>query len=461
MLPGENIVVGVSGGVDSSALLHILWSLNKQYQYGWRLYAVHLNHCFRGEESRLDALYVQSLAEQLAIPCFAFERDIPLYMEKTGMGAEEASREVRYELFREVAEQVGATKVVLAHHADDQVETVLFRMVRGTRLAGLAGIPVRRWLVPGKVEVVRPLLATKRSQLEAYCREHALSPREDSSNQSRKFKRNLIRLEIAPLLEEVNARYREHILELAAAVRQDEAFLTKMSQNQLNTVIMEQTGNKVVISGKKLQSCDLALQRRMINLILSYLSNGIEWSSQHVEAVLNLIQSNSPSAVIHLPERMIVKRSYEQVSFLFSDSSEKTHSFCYELMVPGSTYVWESNATIRTSLHPHFSDWNRLPANAIVLDAERLPGKLLIRNRLPGDRIKLFGTKASKKLKDLLIDAKVPKSYREKIPVLVSGEEIVWVPKLRRSSTAVVTRETTRFLMVEVEYGEDWQEVFQ
>ncbi len=460
LLPEETIIVGVSGGNDSTALLHILWSLNQHYQYGWQLHAVHLNHCFRGEESRQDAVYVESFCRQLGVPCHLFERDVPAYMEKTGLGAQEASREIRYGLYQEVAEQWGASKVALAHHADDQVETILFRMLRGTRLSGLSGMPLRRWLVPEKIEVVRPLLAVSRHQLEEYCLEHGLKPREDSSNRSRKYKRNLLRMDVMPLLEQVNERYREHVLSLAEAVREDEAYLQQMSRERLEQVIIERKPNKIVISGDKFQTCDVALQRRMITLILSYLSRQSEWSSQHVEAVLRMMEGVHPSAVLHLPNRLVASRMYERISFSRGGQEEPAGEFSYEVAVPGSTWIAESGIAVHTSYLEHEPRWEELPRNAAVFDADRLSGSVRVRNRKPGDRLTLFGSGAVKKLKELLIDAKVPKAYRERLPVFVAGEEVIWVPGVRRSAAAPVDRNTGRFLYMEVEFGEEWREVF-
>lgn len=457
---GDTVVVGVSGGVDSSALLHILWTLNQHYHYGWKLHAVHLNHRFRGEEARRDALYAQALCESLGVTFHLFERDVSLYMKQERLGAQEASREIRYELFREVAEQTGATKVAVAHHADDQVETILFRLLRGTGLHGLTGIPPRRWLVPDTIEVVRPLLPVFRSDLERYCEQAGLAPREDSSNRSRKYKRNRLRLDILPLMAEINPRYREHILELAETVKMDEAYLMEMTKTQEKQVLIERSLNKVVISRKKFQNCDLALQRRLITLILSYLSSGIEWSSQHVKAVLNVIESDIPSAALDLPKQLSVKRRYDQVHFLLDRPSEDAGSFCYELKIPGTVDVAESGVAVHASLRKTAPDWSRLSQYEAVFDADRMPGELIVRSRRPGDRIVLFGSQATKKLKELLIDAKVPKAYRDRLPVVAAGDEIVWVPGLRRSATAVVNENTTGFLHLKVEYGEDWQEVF-
>lgn len=460
LLPGETIVAGVSGGNDSTALLHILSTLNQQYQYGWTLHAVHLNHGFRGEEARRDALYAEALCAELGVAFHLFEVNVPAYMDETGMGAQEASRDVRYRLYLEVAKRYGATKVALAHHADDQVETILFRYVRGTRLNGLAGMPARRWLEEGSVELARPLLPYTRSQLEEYCRQNGLSPREDSSNQSRKYKRNLLRLDVMPLLEQVNERYREHILEAAAAIRQDEAFLEKLAQERLEDVVLEQRADEIVIDNDKFQTCDVALQRRMITLILSYLSKQTEWSSRHVETLLHMLEGERPSSELHLPRQLVVNRVYGRIHFRRRGREESIHTYCYELAVPGTTWIDEGKATVHISYLDGPMDWERLPDNEAVFDADRLPGSLFLRNRKPGDRLTLFGSTTGKKLKELLIDAKLPRAWRDRLPLVTAGDEVIFVPGVRRSAVAPISEQTRRFLHVRVEFGEDWREVF-
>ncbi|MBO8164890.1 MAG: tRNA lysidine(34) synthetase TilS [Brevibacillus sp.] len=461
LLPGEAVVVGVSGGTDSTALLHILWSLNRQYAYGWKLHVVHLNHGFRGEEARQDAAYVKEVCDRLQIPCHLFAENVSLYMKESGMGAQEASRVRRYELYRRVAEQVGASKVALAHHADDQVETILFRMLRGTGLSGLGGMPVRRWLIPDRLEVVRPLLDVYRADLEAYCRQAGLTPRLDRSNLSRKYSRNKLRLDVLPLLAEINPRYREHLLQLANLARADDAYLRNQSEAELKRVIVSRETEKVVIDGKKFRSCDLALQRRMIPLILSYLSTLTEWSSQHVEAVLRVIGGEHPSAQVHLPDDLVVKRVYHYIHFVKKERENESADplYCYELEVPGTVWVKECGACLHAERLAQAPDWKSLTVYDAVFDAKQLPEKLFVRNRRSGDRVSIYGLSGSKKVKELMIDHKVPKHWRDRLPLVTTEDRILWVPGIRRSGHALVGKETETYIWLHIEFAEDWREV--
>nr|WP_126429257.1 tRNA lysidine(34) synthetase TilS [Brevibacillus marinus] len=460
--PGETIVVGVSGGVDSAALLHVLWSLNRAYRYGWTLHVVHLNHGFRGEEAEADADYVKQLCDQLAIPCHLFAENVALYMREHGKGAQEAGRERRYALFCQVALAVGATKVAVAHQADDQVETILFHLLRGSGLRGLAGMPVRRWLVPEKVEIVRPLLGVFREELERYCKQAGLEPRLDRSNLSRKYKRNKLRLDVLPLLAEINPRYREHLLRLAALAKDDERYLHRLSLDRLEQLVISRQEQHIVVDGNKFQSCDLALQRRLIPLILSYLSRQTEWSSQHVEAVLRVICGEHPSASVHLPDNLVVKRMYQYIHFVKDRHNEqRAVDYCYPLAVPGRTWVDECGAWFTAEWRTGTPDWQALSAFDAVFAADEVADQTLwVRNRRNGDRIALLGLSGTKKLKELLIDLKVPKDWRDRLPLVAAGDRILWVPGIRRSRHALVGKRTGKYLWVHAEFAAEWREVF-
>ncbi|AKF93617.1 tRNA lysidine(34) synthetase TilS [Brevibacillus halotolerans] len=462
LLPHESIVVGVSGGVDSTALLHILSKMNEQYQYGWKLYAVHLNHGFRGEESDQDAAYVEDLCHTLGVKCYSFYESVPEIMKETGQGPQVASRELRYQYYRQVAKEVGATKVALAHHADDQVETILFRMMRGTSLHGFTGMPQRRWLHPEQIELVRPLLHVFREELEAYCEANNLQPRHDSSNDSRKYKRNLLRHEVTPHLQQVNLRYREHVLQLAEMARVDDDYLQKLSQEALNRIIVRKESDKIILDRKCLKTFDLALQRRMIPLILSYLATETEWSLQHVEAVLRIIFEENPSAVLHLPSHIFVERVYEQVCFRRQKATAQDFSqpYSYPITIPGTIWIEEAGMFIHTKRYDSLADLPDLlslsPYSA-VCDADALVGDCIIRSRMPGDRIQL-GTAQhcySKKLKELFIDEKVPKSRRDRIPILVVGDRIIWIPGVKRSTHAMIHEKSRAFVIIQADFREE------
>ncbi|MGD8192523.1 tRNA lysidine(34) synthetase TilS [Brevibacillus ginsengisoli] len=462
--PGEKIVVAVSGGVDSIVLLHLLWSLNERYQYGWHLYVVHLNHNFRGEESREDARFVGEFCRSIGVECALFERDVTGYMKEHQLGVQEAARLVRYDLLAEEARRIGATKVAVAHHADDQVETILFRLLRGTGMKGLAGMQTRRWLIPDQVEIVRPLLTIYRHELETYLKEQGLPFREDSSNTSRKYVRNRIRLDVIPSLIGINPRVKEHIIQLAQSVRVEAAYLDRVSQAGLEDVIVRKELNKLVINREKFLNYDLALQRRMITLILSYLSNESEWSSQHVETVLRIIDGDSPSGSIHLPDHLAVTRQYEYIHFGRHEQVQvkaaSPREYCYDVIVPGTTWVEEAGVAIHTSWVSKEMCRHVASPVSTVFDADRLPDKLVVRNRKAGDRMSWLGLNGHKKLKDLMIDQKIPQALRDTWPVLVAGNNILWLPSVKRSSQALVQEESSRILYVEVEFlGEDWREV--
>ncbi|MCF6094686.1 tRNA lysidine(34) synthetase TilS [Microaerobacter geothermalis] len=455
---GETIVVGVSGGPDSVALLHLLFQLSKRYPMG--LVAAHLNHSFRGEEADEDACYVKQLSDQLHLPSVIKKMDVPLFMEKTGLGPQEAARKLRYQFFLETARAWNAKKIALGHHADDQVETILMRLIRGTGSGGIQGIPERRSL-GDDVEVIRPLLSVWKNDLEAYCEIHQLHPRLDKSNLKSKYTRNKIRLEVIPLLESINPKVKENILHFQQQIKDDHAYIEKESKKILLSVSQhggtnQNTGNRWVIK-RSLKNYPVTLQRRVIKLILNYLFRGkTEISYVHIESVQHFIKENQSSGEIHLPMGLTVKREYDKVIFFYDNGiSARSETFQEELRIPGKTYIPQINCTFNCYLHGENLGIIASSPNRAVFDYEQLIGnRLWVRSRLPGDLMNPLGMKGRKKLKNIFIDEKIPKEQREKIPVVVDEKgQILWVAGVKRSNMALVSPTTKKILVIEMENG--------
>ena len=269
---GDTVVVAVSGGPDSIALLLGLCQLKSRY--GWKVIAAHLNHSFRGEEADEDARYVEKMAEKLHIPSFIEKVNVPQKMKEWGMGS---LGDIPFDSLRIFGERGGilcqSLLIATAHQADDQVETIIMRLVRGTGMEGLSGIPIKR--MEKGIPVIRPLLRVTRSQIEDFCLEQGLIPRIDKSNFSGKYTRNRIRLEMMPLLKRENPEITRGITQLSIVSQAENDYMELQAKSQLNSIIAEKEMNKIVIKQKDFQRYHVALQRRMIKLILSYLSGEI------------------------------------------------------------------------------------------------------------------------------------------------------------------------------------------
>ncbi|MCX5999407.1 MAG: tRNA lysidine(34) synthetase TilS [Chloroflexi bacterium] len=302
--PGETVVVGVSGGPDSVCLVHVLVGL--QEGLGMGLHLVHLNHMLRGAESDGDADYVRGLAQSLGLPCTLESRDVRSYHQTAHrQSLEETARQVRYQVFAEVAEKAGAGTIAVGHTADDQVETILMRLLRGAGALGLQGMqPLTGWdLLGGRagLKIIRPLLEVRREEVEAYCLRQGLSPRKDSSNLSRAYLRNRIRHDLVPLLRSYNPRIDDALLRTADTLASEQSFFEQQVSLVWDRVVSRE-GNAVVLEATAMKSLHPALQRHLLRRVVRTLLGSledIEW--QHIEKMRLAL-------ALHRGKRLILPR---------------------------------------------------------------------------------------------------------------------------------------------------------
>ncbi|RXT09016.1 tRNA lysidine(34) synthetase TilS [Ammoniphilus sp. CFH 90114] len=447
---GEKVLVGVSGGVDSLALLRALYDLSEVE--GWQVYAAHLNHQFRGEEAEEDARFVEEYCRDYGIPCRVEERNVPEWIRETGANPQAAARQVRYQFFQEVASQWGIRKLALAHHANDQAETILMRVFRGTGIEGIAGIPdSRAW---GPLTIIRPLLSFYKDDLEKYCQLQGITPRVDSSNLKKKYHRNFLRLEVIPWLEkEVNPSIQEALIQLGMIASEENDYFERISTEMLESIMKSKEENKIVIKGKLFLSMHLALQRRMIKLIFNYLDRKqANIGFIHIESILEWMRHGRNASRLELPQGIQAFKEYDEVTFStkLTHYGEQTESYCYNMEVPGRTYIREINAWLYARIIEGESTLIEPRSGYEALfDLDQVKGGLTVRSRRPGDRIIPFGMEGTKKVKDLFIDEKVPKQLRERIPMIADNEGLLWIPGLKRSNRARITETTQKQLLLQ------------
>jgi tRNA(Ile)-lysidine synthase len=427
---GDKILAAVSGGPDSIALLHALASL--RHKYGWQVAAAHLNHQFRGQDAVEDSLYVEEMCRLLGVACYVESINVPLIMQETGMGTQEAAREVRYDFLQNIAENEGYTKIATAHQADDQVETVLIRLIRGTGIEGLAGIPFKR--KAGHVEIVRPMLEITRAEIDRYCMQHSIIPRQDPSNFKGKYLRNRIRLGVIPLMKEENPSLANSFAHVTEVVRDENDFMMQQAEKELRFIIDERKPHKIVIQRTGFLRCHIALQRRMIKLILRYLlEKPKEAGFIHIEKIRNIIEGTHPSAQAVLPDGMKVYREYQQVVFS-SIIEDNTRAYAYTLNVPGRLYIPEIGRTIVSFYGTEETKGKLADSVYEVFDSSQIRGKLYVRARREGDRMTVKGMHGSKKVKDIFIDEKIPRATRAALPIITDETRILWIPGVKRSN---------------------------
>ncbi|GIQ67307.1 tRNA lysidine(34) synthetase TilS [Xylanibacillus composti] len=450
---GERIVVAVSGGPDSAALLHALEALARTYQ--WQLAAAHVDHGFRGEESLSEADWVEAFAGQLGIPCFRTQLNMPGELKQHPGNAQDRARELRYAFLVETANQWRAGKIALGHHADDQAETVLMRLLRGSGSHGLAGMPIRR--MEKNVELVRPLLRIYKAELVSYCREQGIDYRTDSSNSKRIYTRNAIRLDVLPALEDFSPGAAQSLNRTAMILGDEDAYLKQLTEELFAEMTTVESGF-IRLSASRLAALHPALQRRLIHLILSYLSGGDDAVTfRHIEQVRHAVRQHAaPNARFELAGSIRLERDYDGLCFTTAQAKTPA-AYEYEIhALPAVVQVAEAGIAMQLERITLESNEPRQALSGggmeeAWLDAERLHMPLIVRCRKPGDRMRIQGLNGSKKVKDMFIDAKIPVSERETMPLVTDAEDrVLWIPGLRRSDVALVSDRTRSVVHIRI-----------
>lgn len=395
---GDRVLAAVSGGPDSIALLHCLWSLREEYELS--LFVFHLNHCLRGKEAELDARLVQETADKYHLPCYLESVNIDRLAKEKKLSFETCARNVRQELYLRYAAENSCGKIALGHNADDQAETVLMRFLRGTGSRGLCGI------APVKEKLIRPLIEVSKSEIEAYCQRHGLVYRIDSTNLQPVYLRNKIRLDLLPLLEkEYNSNMRGNLLRQREIALEDQEYWDKTSEECLSQALLEDNAERILLNWAALKNIHRALLKRVLLQGIARLQGNLqEISFADLNSVLDLLLNKSRGKQI-LHEKLVFEKSYNQlcISLLKSACAEE---LSWRLEVFSSLPENKKAGVIYIPFNPEL-------------------GPLELRCRLPGDKLKTsYGTK---KLKKFLNEKKVPSFQRDKLKVVAQNERVLWL----------------------------------
>ncbi|MGV3488458.1 MAG: tRNA lysidine(34) synthetase TilS [Tuberibacillus sp.] len=453
---GSTIVVGVSGGPDSMALLHYLH--RKSHTWDLRIIACCIDHQLRGEESRKDLEFVASFCEEKSIAFEGRSVDVPGYQKEHQLGTEEAARICRYNVFAEVMTKYGADLLALAHHGDDQIETMLMRQVRGSFGISKAGMPVKRPIASG--QLVRPFLSITKDDIELYCKAHGIVPRRDPSNDSDMYTRNRFRHIVLPFLKKENPQVHIRFQQDSELMTDDYQLLDELAKEQLPKIIEEKMTNSVVISINSLKRIPVPLQRRMIHLILNYLNNknriytGFQFV--HIDSLLRWLDRNAASGTISLPHHIEVERSYDRCIFR-SYHQRSANMLQMELDVPGITR-WPLGLIRADITHTYSKEYQGY--RFFVADYQKVIFPLMVRNRRTGDRFQPAGIEGTKKLKKLFIDRKIPRSLRDDWPIVLDGNgDVIWVPLLGHGNYGLIEPTTSQFLILTFEPTDNFRRI--
>jgi len=447
--PGATVVAAVSGGPDSMALLHLLRAMADEEPF--RIVAAHVNHQFRGAESDAEAELVRRVAGEWGIPFESAELGMPAYLSESGENAQAAAREKRYEFLKEVARNYGAPCLLTAHHADDQAETVLMRVIRGTGIGGLAGIRFRR--KEDELELIRPLLRITKCELLNYCKRNGVPYAVDSSNIDRHYFRNAVRLDLMPMLEPYNPRLKESLIRLADMASADDDYMEEQTLRAFREgVTPSEKGFR--LERRRFRGLHVALQRRLIKLILNCSSDPRRMLDfRQVEEVAAAIAQEHPTVIrLDLGDGWVLKREYDE-AYIGPEPPEPA-GFTYIVTEAASEIaIEEIGQRVRLERVKGSVPADRTNRREACFDADGISFPLRVRSRLPGDCMQPYGLNGTKKVQDMFVDAKVPRSRRDKLPLLADREgRVLWIPGMRRSSLALVgaeTRETLRITFVD------------
>ena len=446
----SKLLLGVSGGPDSLAMLNIFYNLKNEFNI--KIAAAHLDHMFR-EESEAEADFVEKFASKKNIEFFRKSVDLPKIINENGVSAEAEARKQRFKFFKEIMKTNNFDLLALAHQRDDQAETVLLNLFRGSGLNGLSGIQPQSQF--NGIKVIHPLLKLSREEILNYCTRHNLQPRFDSSNEKNIYSRNIIRNKILKIAEnEINKNVKKVLARNSNLFQSENEFLNKLAVNEYKRVLKKESNNRIIVNFDEFKKIDKVLQRRIYRYIYNILNNNLDdLYLNHILEIEKLLDSKKTGRGIDLSSELRVEISYSDLIFFKKDFYNQEIPDKIKISLKNKTKITDK-VFIESSLKKRneFSFTKYKLQAAFDYDKLNLP--LYIRSRKKGDKFRPLGMKGHKKVKDILIDEKVPKFKREEIPVIVDSENnILWLAPYKISDEFKITKETNKVLILKLKYN--------
>ena len=442
---GDVLIVAVSGGPDSVCLLDVLNKLKDELRM--KLVVAHYNHGLRQGEDESETRFVHQLATSMNLPLETGKASIRTYENIASL--EEKARNARYRFLEGVKTRFHAQKIAIGHNLNDQAETVLMRLLRGSGSSGLAGIPPCR-----DNTIIRPLIEIKRVEIEFYLKERGISYVTDSSNYDTKHLRNKIRLELIPLLLQYQPRLIEHLGHLADLMREENQFLELLAQEWVEKEAEPKTNREIIIPLPAFKDLSQPLRNRVIRHLFKMVGKGLRRIDlSHTKSVYKLACGKNPQGMLNLPHGLIVKKVYDRLHFTM-EPLKKSSGFCYVLEKPGIFSLDQIDRSISLVEMENSSSLEMVNSPLIAyLDAERIKYPLIARNLMAGDRFIPLGMVGHKKIKNLFIELKIPSDERRLIPILISEDTPVWICGYRIDERFKITSETKKILIATLHYS--------
>ncbi|MEN2766706.1 tRNA lysidine(34) synthetase TilS [Ornithinibacillus xuwenensis] len=426
--PNATVLVAVSGGPDSMALLHFLMTIREEWKL--KLIALSVDHQLRGEESKQDLEYVEQVCRQWNIRFIGASIDVPSYKKSEQLGTQIAARRLRYNFFEKQMHIEQADYLAFGHHGDDQTETMLMRLVRTADSSSFSGIPIKREFANGKI--IRPFLCVTKQDLQRYCEKYGINPRIDPSNEATDYTRNYFRKKVLPLLKEKNSNIHTTIQYLSETLQADQNYMEAEAKKMAKNVVEFQGNPKSAqFDIEQFQSHASALQRRAFHLILNYLYDGLpeNLSYIHEEHFFSLLANDKSNVQIDFPRHLKVEKAYNKLILYFQTDEHKMLEYHEVLSVPGKVILPDGAVVTAT-----YSNEVKTQSNhTYICLASHVALPLHVRTRREGDRMSWNGLKGSKKVKDIFIDLKIPLQDRNSWPIVTDNKgEILWLVGLKK-----------------------------
>ena len=438
---GAKVMVAVSGGADSMALLSVLHQLQPTYRL--TLTVAHVNHQLRGEEAVRDAVFVARYADRLGLPFHKVDVDVNALKRRTGLSPQHAARQLRHDALQSLCRSLAATHIALGHTADDQAETLLMRLLRGGGPAGLAGIPAKR------MPFIRPLLGAHRDCILAYLQTTGVPWVEDSSNANRGYLRNRVRLALMPALRAYHPQITQRLHQVADMLRADNDVLTQQTEALARQLLNREVGNGMLsIRRASFSAAPVAMQRRLLRYAIDRLPlSGDRAGFRDVEALLRFVVSGGNVGRRLTLAGQLMAEWHNDVVLLWQARALPSISLSVLLPVPGTLTLRGLASTLTARTVALGQDWQgRSEPRLAFFDVDAVPSPLSLRFPRLGDRFHPLGAAGSQKLQDFFVNQRVPRAIRPYVPLVLAGPDILWVVGYRIAEPFKVRRETRRVL---------------
>lgn len=438
---GDSVLVGFSGGPDSSCLLSVLHTLKDTYRLD--IHALYVNHNLRPDEVPAEVAFCRSLCDKLGIAFLQRSIDVSSFSKERRVNRHEAARELRYQAFQDAALEVKAGRIALAHTADDQAETFIMRLTRGSGPAGLAGIPVKRG------NIIRPLIDIERGRIEEFLRHRDIVPVTDSSNLNEDYFRNMVRMSVMPVLKRSNPNLVHSLCHTMAILREEERFFEVLVTKTLMKLISRKTDRRIELFLSPMEAMETVILRRVLRRAIHETEGLRGIGFGHIEDIIGLIRQGTAGNRITLPGDIRVIREYS----LLVITSEGPHRITeYELAVPGEAVIVGAGLVLTATFEQSTGQCGD-GRTGILLDADSMKLPLAVRPRRPGDRFHPMGFGGTRKVQDFFVDLKVPRDERDSVPIVTSGDDIVWIAGYRADDRFKITEHTKKFLRLGIVKG--------